>query len=378
MSATVSPDVVVVQIPHVNEGAKKARRFGYQRSLDGMRAFAILLVMLLHTQAMANEPWPYFMGGYTGVDIFFVLSGFLITSLLLREWSAAGSINLKNFYMRRGLRLLPALVFALLTLAVAVKVFGLYLHVTTKTVLAALFYVSNWVLALDLMDLGALHHTWSLSIEEQFYLCWPLLLVAMLRARLRPRTILIALAATVAIVFVGRIVFWQGEAVSYDRFIHGLDTRSDSLLVGCALSVLLHYEMLPSGDRARTLYRVLGVVGCAFLVYWNAWTPSYTVFLAYGGCTAVAVSTAFVILALQFPVAAPVTLILESPVLVWLGRLSYSLYLWHYPLFIVSKQLAEWPLVVPVQFALSFAVATLSYYCVEKPFLKLKARYEAK
>jgi len=165
--------------------AEPSPRFSYQPSLDGLRAIAIVLVMLLHAQAMASGAWPYFLGGYTGVDIFFVLSGFLITSLLVQEWRDTGRISLRKFYIRRALRLLPALCVLLLVLGVGVKLFGLYLHVTLATLLAALFYVANWALAFDTLDMGALHHTWSLSVEEQFYILWPLMLIGMLRARLR-------------------------------------------------------------------------------------------------------------------------------------------------------------------------------------------------
>jgi peptidoglycan/LPS O-acetylase OafA/YrhL len=376
MSVRVSP---AVPVREVSDDVRPApRRFSYQPSLDGLRAIAIVLVMLLHAQAMAGGAFPYFFGGYTGVDVFFVLSGFLITSLLLQEWGDTGRISLRKFYMRRALRLFPALVVLLLVLGIGVKVFGLYLHVTAATMLSSLFYVANWVVAYDAFDMGALHHTWSLSVEEQFYILWPLILIGMLRVGLKPRVILAAIGSIIAFVFLERLLLWEGVVLSKDRFGHGLDTRADSLLIGCALAVLLYYRMLPSNARAITIYRSLGVLGAAFLVYWNVWTPSHAAFLYYGGCTAIAVASSFVVLALQFPVAAPIRLVLESPFLVWIGRLSYSLYIWHYPMFILAKQFADWPSVLAVQFGLSVVTASVSYYLVEQPALRFKKRFEVK
>jgi peptidoglycan/LPS O-acetylase OafA/YrhL len=377
MAATIAREVAV-RTPPVDVRVDPRRGFGYQKSLDGVRGYAIVLVMLLHMQAMAGGKWEHFLGGYIGVDVFFVLSGFLITSLLLQEWGNSGTVSLKKFYMRRALRLLPALVLLVGALAVGVKLFGLYLHVTAKTVLAALFYVGNWVIAFDVFDMGALHHTWSLSIEEQFYMVWPLLILGMLRSRLRPAVIAAVLALGVAAVAVGRFVFWVSEAVSHHRFYQGLDARADTLLVGCLVGVLLYHGMLPTGARARVLYRALGATGAAFILYWAVFAPSYTAFFKYGGCTAVSLSAGLIILSLQFPIHPAVGMLVESPVPVWFGRLSYSLYLWHYPMYIFAKQFADWPSVAILQIGLSLVTACLSYYCVEKPFLRLKKRYEAR
>ena len=164
-------------------------RLGYRPSLDGLRGVAVLVVMAHHAYV------PFFRGGGVGVDIFFVLSGFLITSLLLEEWRRTQDISLRGFYIRRGLRLLPALFMLLLVLQAyaLLRMRGDAFWEMEKAIGAVLGYFGNWVAALGLYDMRVLSHTWSLSIEEQFYFLWPIILLLMLRSRWKRTRILGAL-----------------------------------------------------------------------------------------------------------------------------------------------------------------------------------------
>ena len=257
-------------------------RLGYQPALDGVRALAIALVVLFH------YPWDQVFykanpvhGGFLGVDVFFVLSGFLITTLLLQEHAALGSVSLRRFYARRALRLLPAF-FVLFAIALVLhftlahgdgnrpKALGLF---------GMLFYAANWVNVYRDGALGVVAHTWSLAIEEQFYLVWPVILVFLLRRRLRLSTI--AVIATVGIVAssLWRVWYWYHHLghrnfVTYylamtnrlprnapgtlthrtnvwNRLYFGSDTRADALLVGCLVAIVLFWLLPRLGARPR-------------------------------------------------------------------------------------------------------------------------------
>lgn len=185
-----------------------SKPFGYQPALDGSRAVAVLLVMVAHALPFSpnTELLRTFRGANAGVMVFFVLSGFLITSLLIQEWRASGSISLGKFYARRALRLLPALILVLLVFGAIFAAFGFKGRVPLNAIIATIFYVANWVRAYNLFPLGGLSHCWSLSIEEQFYLCWPLILICMLRARWSSTRIVGFLVAAILCSVVERLV----------------------------------------------------------------------------------------------------------------------------------------------------------------------------
>jgi peptidoglycan/LPS O-acetylase OafA/YrhL len=199
-------------------------------SLDGVRGVAVLTVMLYDAR-VAN-----FRGGFLGVDIFFVLSGFLITGLLFPEWHQAGSVNLRRFYLRRALGLLPALM-ALLLLALAFpRVFTPRLEDGQsprhwRAALASISYASNWVRAFDLTDMSFLAHTWSLGIEEQFYTLWPLAFLAVLATRNRRFWSIVVVSCGIVGSAVLRAMSWHGPE-SMLRDYYSLETRLDSLLLG--------------------------------------------------------------------------------------------------------------------------------------------------
>ena len=229
-------------------GAVKNNRLksGYVPELDGLRGVAILAVMIFHAGA------PFLKGGFIGVDIFFVLSGFLITSLLIEEFDNTKSVSLKNFYMRRILRLGPALIL-LLTVFCSLSVALLNRKEAAGNIVEALislFYMSNWARAFQIYPPDLLGHTWSLSIEEQFYIFWPLILITLLRTAKSRWTIFFA-AILIALSAMFMRIGLSISGSSAMRLYNGLDTRADSLMTGCALGILLASGLL--GENSRRL-----------------------------------------------------------------------------------------------------------------------------
>ena len=225
---------------------------GYVPALDGLRALAVMLVLAAHLGI------PFMHGGVIGVDLFFVLSGFLITGLLLEEQERNGQIHYPAFYARRALRLFPALVLLLPLVGIAAhlspeidKATG---DLTTGGIPWVLLYLANWPRATG-TQLGLFGHTWSLAIEEQFYLLWPAALFLLVRKRTDyPRALVVSLSVA-ALVAVHRAVEWlQGAGI--DRVANGTDMRADALLIGCATALALHAGFRP---RAPILLVLLTV-----------------------------------------------------------------------------------------------------------------------
>jgi peptidoglycan/LPS O-acetylase OafA/YrhL len=341
---------------------------GYRPSLDGLRGVAVLVVMAHHAYI------PCFRGGAVGVDIFFVLSGFLISSLLLEEWRATQHISLRAFYIRRGLRLLPALFAFLLCIQAYTLLFmrGPDFWQMEKASLAVLSYAGNWVRAFGLLDMRVLSHTWSLSIEEQFYLLWPLLLLVMLRSRRSSGWIFGALLLAIAILAVRRGL--MVGAVPESRIYNGSDTRFDELLTGCALAVALEAGFLRSRLVSGLGYLLLPAIA---LVLGLIARPTTWPRMGRVGWPAVEISVMLVMLYLVTHSGTTLHRLLEARWLVWVGRISYGLYLWHVPL--IDKA-GGWRLLGPVKtavgIALTFAVAAVSFRVIERPFLRRKAKLQ--
>jgi peptidoglycan/LPS O-acetylase OafA/YrhL len=327
-------------------------------ALDGLRGVAVLAVLAFHCY------WPVFRAGVLGVDLFFVLSGYLITALLLDEHQRRGRIDLAGFYLRRARRLFPALG-ALLAAAAALPFLlpGFPLAQQTRAAIpAVVLYAANWVQAFQLWPLGMLVHSWSLAIEEQFYaLVLPAVLVAR-RLRLthaRGRALLLALAAAVAVARAA--CFARG--VSTELLYHATIFRADALLIGCALATVLKLDAPGQAPRwlpASALAGGLALMGLAASL--TAESP----FLYLGGFTLVAAFSAVVV---AFAVHRPAAPLLSSRPLAWLGRISYGVYLWHLPLFVLVDTYAPpFPGRDAAKFALAIAVAAASFRFVERPF----------
>lgn len=346
-----------------------SKTFGYAPALDGIRAVAVLLVMAGHLNLV-------YAGGL-GVDIFFVLSGYLITAILVAEFRANGRISLKKFYARRALRILPAVILLLLVLNILVATTQPRDHAQTFRwdSLGALFYIANWLRAFG-RDIGILGHLWSLSIEEQFYFLWPMTLAFLLSRKLSVNRILLIVGFAVLLVNLDRICLYRGIE-SFNRIYNGLDTRADALLVGCALGLSGY------GIFSRRLFALLGLIGAAFVSYvlFRSYPVPANLQVPFGltiGGTLFAVGTAFFLAAILSNGESIFARLLRFPPLVWTGRLSYGLYLWHYPVFIF---VAGWlPGLTPIgSMALkvcgTFLAATFSYYLLERPCLNLKKKF---
>lgn len=353
---------------------------GYRRWLDGLRGVAILLVLAFHLG--------FVPGGSLGVDVFFVLSGFLITTLLVEEWQRCGAISLKRFYLRRALRLLPAFGVLLLICGVASLLLASKEEAAAlrKEMLVSACYLANWP-TLHQIPMRFLGHTWSLSVEEQFYLLWPMLLVGLLRGGVSRRRILLLVGAGIVASASLRMVLYNlhrtpgpDKAVNILRLYMGLDTRADTLLVGCLVGLLVAWDLLPRTEQF--VFRTGGAalasaVGLGYVALYRGLDHSQ---FYHGLFTAVAAMVGVIIVRLLAAPSRLGALILESAPLVGLGRVSYALYLFHIPIIgwlrpaaLGWKNLPGTCLVA----VLSLAAAICSYYCIEQPCLRLKHRLRA-
>jgi peptidoglycan/LPS O-acetylase OafA/YrhL len=341
------------------------------RGLDGLRAIAVLLVIGLHT-------WrPFIPGGAIGVSLFFVLSGYLITELLTRERAHHGRIALRDFYARRCLRLGPALVPFLIAAALfSVTVAATDVGATTRSgILAALAYMSSWGRALDAnQTYGALGHTWSLSIEEQFYLLWPLLLIAILRWRSARWGLAICVGA-VAAVWAWRTGL-QLTGAPAARVAFGIDTRGDLLLAGCGLALARHSGLL--AKLPPRLLRLAGAAGLLYLCVFAAAAPDPAP-LTWSDYPVQTVALAALLASVTQGPPAWLLCVLELRPLRALGTISYGCYLWHYLIWTaLSPALAPGPVALAAVLALTLVAATVSYVVVERPAHRLRRRFAAR
>ena len=360
---TVAPGTALPA--QLESGLKESQLAG----LDGMRAIAAFMVVFYHFGI------PFVSGG-AGVLMFFVLSGFLITWLLLRENDEFGTVSLRKFYIRRSLRIFPAFY------CYAAVLFGFifirrHARIVLPQALAALFYISNYYQALNGDPNTGFSHTWSLAIEEQFYVLWPLTFL-LLRRNYRRMSQFLAGAILAIWVYRGALafVFHVHEGYIYEAF----DTRADHLLIGCLLAVVLRARLFPrfwdwiSGRSwaAAAVAALLAMSSVAEYIYGHVYRDSIG-FIVSPLLTAVWITQ---LIALR---SAPLWRWTSWGWVRYLGRISYSVYLYQQLLIDAPKKLlAHQPVIVQLAatIALIVAVASVSYFFVERQFLRLKARFK--
>ena len=368
-------------VPHAPELSSRHR----MPALDGLRGLAIIIVLFNHLGEQGPRIfWRFTEGGIVGVDVFFVLSGFLITSLLVAEWDHTGSIALGRFYMRRALRLLPALFVMIGILAILAHTSLVPFHYRAPTLAGmpyALFYATDlrWLLPGAMpLHAGFMDPMWSLSIEEQFYLLWPgiLLLILMFVPKARSsRALQLTLVAAAFIELHRAIIFVHGGAM-WDRLYASPDTHTDGLLIGCALAFIVQRR-----SPSRRALAVAGVAGLAVILVFALFLgpdsgPQPQLYMQYDGFGLVAVASALLLWSL-IDRASPrfIQAPMESRPMRFVGRISYALYLWNYAIFIMLRLpgVPALPAAI-IRLVTVFTVATASYYLVERYFLRIKLR----
>ncbi len=368
-----APPVTVSPTSQIPTASRLEFKLGYRPELDGVRGISILLVLGQHFPPTLTP------GGFFGVDIFFILSGFLITALLFQEWSRRNSISIKDFYIRRALRLGPALITYLFLLGVYAFVFlnhdsarEIYLGI-----LLTLAYVSNWVLALTHnFSFGILAITWSLAIEEQFYLIWPLALSLLLALKYKRGWILTLLVTGVIFVGLHRMRLFEAGA-SLNRLYYATDTHADGLLLGCLVGCLVSFRLLPQ-SRLFRLFMKTAALGSLVLVGFFALSIRHDDSLLYlGGYSVVSLAIAVALLTLINWTPRLAVILLSFTPLAWVGRISYGLYLWHWPIrgFVYGQSTEPSIKQTIAAVTLSFAITSFSFYLIERPFLRWKKRF---
>jgi peptidoglycan/LPS O-acetylase OafA/YrhL len=357
----------------------------YRPELDGIRAFAVLAVIAFHAGVAPAR------GGWLGVDIFFVLSGYLITQVLLREHARTGAINLRDFWVRRLLRLYPALLLAL--------VLGVFFYTTLgyggtiggylKTAAAAGLYFENFVWGLGNNELGLFGHTWSLAVEMQFYLVWPLLLAWILAKRQRPtRWIIVGIVISFGLY----VLQSTPEPVSAGHFpvaYYMPWTRAFELLAGALLAALEAQRSERRAEPRPGRHWIGWLIGVGYgVVFFASWI--YSIYVHQRAIIwesgAATILTVLLLLHLDRVRTAGVGRLLAWRPIAWIGSVSYAVYLIHYPVIQILEHkvghhaghpgLASGKGMLVMATVISLALAAISWRLVEKPALKLKDRFE--
>ena len=355
----------------------------YLPSIDSLRALAVLAVIIYHIDVN------YLPGGFLGVDLFFVLSGYLISSLIIKEYKKTGTLNLYNFYMRRARRLLPAVYFMITVCLLFMVLFnGVLLRKSHLDAVFGYIYSSNWWYIFHKLDyfdsFGAqspFKHLWSLAIEEQFYMFFPLIFLIFNRRKkeegqsssLNKNFIYIVLGL-ILISLVTHILLFDINNIN--RIYFGTDTRAFSLLVGVVGALVYPMDKLSSPTNAKesVLYSVVSLTSISALIAIMFYTSEYNTWLYRGGFLLVAVLGLIIIIS-SGKQHTFISKALSFRPIVFIGKISYSLYLWHFPIIVLTTPVSEIGnpnlFYVTLRIILTFIAATLSYLFVETPIRKL-------
>jgi peptidoglycan/LPS O-acetylase OafA/YrhL len=326
-------------------------RLSYIPSLDGIRAFSITSVILYHS--FPN----YFPGGWIGVDVFFVLSGYLITTILQKDIVNFRKNAIKMFYISRILRILPPF-FLMIALLLPISLLaGIGIGTYVRSSIVAGMFVMNWNRAFDIWPQSLVAHSWSLAIEEQFYIIWPVVLI-FLRSRNSRRW---AIAAILTVVIWRCFLVLNGE--SFERTYNGFDTHVDGLLIGGAMA------LAPLSLGTQKIIGSFAIIYIILLICIMLSLPLYSIPAQTFGFTAASILGASIIISAQH--SPSLSKIMSNRVVVYLGKISYSLYLWHYPFLIVflnnvSQKYAMLYIVPATAFAM------ISFHLVEQPISRFK------
>jgi len=345
-------------------------RLSYSPALDGLRALSVIAVLLYH----AGLKWV--PGGFLGVEVFFVISGYLITSLLLAEWGGKGCIDFKVFWLRRARRLFPAL-FLLLAVVISCAIVFLPDEVAglRGDFLSTGLYVNNWFQVFSHKSYfetvgrpSLLKHMWSLAVEEQFYLVWPLVFFLLIRYLRRSLVIFVILAG--ALTSISSMAALYQPDMDPSRLYYGTDTRAAGLLFGAALA-FVRQPGCCEGRAAGWLTETAGLAALGVLAACFLFITEFNTLLYRGGFTFVDITAAGLIAVAVHPCVRFVSALLSWKPLLWVGLRSYGIYLWHFPVFAVTRPDLDVPVkglpLLVLRLAVTLAIAALSYHFVEKP-----------
>ncbi len=360
-----------------------SKKTKYLPSIDSLRAIAVIAVIIYHIDAN------YLPGGFLGVDLFFVLSGYLISSLIIKEYKSTGTVNLYNFYVRRARRLLPAVYFMITVVLIIITLFnGVLLKKSYLDALFGYIYSSNWWYIFHKLDYfdsfgsqSPFKHLWSLAIEEQFYMFFPLIFLIFNRKsksnnsniKLNKNFIYVVLSLILVSLIAHILLF---DINNINRIYFGTDTRAFSLLVGVVGAILYPMDRLSerTTKKDNMIYSIVSLVSILVLIGIMINTSEYNTWLYRGGFLLVAIIGLIIIISSGRQYTFMSKLLSFKP-LVFIGKISYSLYLWHFPILVVTTPVSEIGnpnlFYVTLRIVLIFLVATGSYMFVETPIRKL-------
>ena len=360
-----------------------SKKTKYLPSIDSLRAIAVIAVIIYHIDAN------YLPGGFLGVDLFFVLSGYLISSLIIKEYKSTGTVNLYNFYVRRARRLLPAVYFMITVVLIIITLFnGVLLKKSYLDALFGYIYSSNWWYIFHKLDYfdsfgsqSPFKHLWSLAIEEQFYMFFPLIFLIFNRksksnngnSKLNKNFIYVVLSLILVSLIAHILLF---DINNINRIYFGTDTRAFSLLVGVVGAILYPMDRLSerTTKKDNMIYSIVSLVSILVLIGIMINTSEYNTWLYRGGFLLVAIIGLIIIISSgrQYTF---ISKLLSFKPFVFIGKISYSLYLWHFPILVVTTPVSEIGnpnlFYVTLRIVLIFLVATGSYMFVETPIRKL-------